>query len=122
MYYYLICCTLLPKATRGLTHGLRAQAAAGCAQKAGSEPASYCPPSCLLSLIHDFYNIWLFRNGSRAHMQHVLPRVARLFCVGVSLLLFAVRFDHPPPISCSFCILHVRRSVRLLAVVQLLPL
>ena len=44
-------------------------------QGAGSEPASCCPPSCLLSLIHDFYNMWLFRNGSRAHMQHVLPRV-----------------------------------------------
>ena len=57
-------------------------------------------------------------------MQQVLPRVVFANSYGVSLFPFVVRFDHPashPP----FLVLSaysIRRSVRLLAVVQLLPL
>ena len=103
MYYYLICCTLLHFVAKSDPwpdpHGLATlPRALNC--RAGSEPASCCPPSCLLSLIHDFYNIWLFRNGSRVHMQQVFPRVVFANSFGVSYFCFAsfvVRFDHPAP-------------------------
>ena len=58
-------------------------------------------------------------------MQQVLPRVVFANSFGVSYFCFAsfvVRFDHPPPPFLVLSAYSIRHSVRLLAVVQLLPL